>query len=149
MKTTILLVFAFCAVYTTRAQTAEDSVKTAVNNLFTAMKAADSVGIINAFAKGAILQSINEKEGSTTVADEKVIDFAHAIAGMQKNDADERIRFEVLEIDGPLAIVWTPYQFYYKGNFSHCGVDSYQLVRVKGMWKIQYLIDTRRKGGCL
>jgi len=61
---------------------------------------------------------------------------------------DERINFDMVRTDGPLATAWTPYKFYYKGNFSHCGVDSYQLVRINGIWKIQYLIDTRRNMSC-
>jgi len=48
-----------------------------------------------------------------------------------------------------MATVWAPYKFYYKGTFSHCGVDMFQLVRMKGGWKIVYLIDTRRKEPCL
>jgi hypothetical protein len=62
--------------------------------------------------------------------------------------ADERITFETIKIDGPLAVAWTPYKFYYEGKFSHCGVNSFQLVRLNGAWKIQYLIDTRRRTGC-
>jgi hypothetical protein len=54
----------------------------------------------------------------------------------------------MVKADGALAVAWTPYKFYYKGNFSHCGIDSYQLVRINGIWKIQYLIDTRRKANC-
>ena len=30
-------------------------------------------------------------------------------------------------------------------NFSHCGVNSFQLFNDNGQWKIIYLIDTRRK----
>jgi len=67
---------------------------------------------------------------------------------MPKDAADERIVFETIRIDGPLASVWTPYNFYYEGKFSHCGVNSFQLVKINGEWKIQYLIDTRRKQGC-
>ncbi|HEY4150385.1 MAG TPA: hypothetical protein VGM41_15710, partial [Chitinophagaceae bacterium] len=58
---------------------------------------------------------------------------------------DERIQFETIRIDGALAIVWAPYQFFYNGKLNHCGADSFQLVRSNGKWKIQYLIDTRRK----
>ncbi len=149
MRRIYLLLIAATTVGVLHAQTAEDSVKAAVNNLFTAMKSSDSAGIIAAFTGSAILQTIQDKDSKISVLGEKVADFAHVIAGLQKNDADERIAFDVIKIDGPLAIVWTPYQFYYKGTFSHCGVDSYQLLRVDGAWKIQYLIDTRRKGGCL
>jgi hypothetical protein len=149
MRKLVAFVLCLALVYNAPAQTAEDSVKAAVNSLFTAMKNADSAGIIRSFTSGGLLQSVNEKDGKTSIADEKVVDFAHIIAGLKKGDGDERITFDVVKIDGPLAIVWTPYQFYYKGAFSHCGVDSYQLVRINGEWKIQYLIDTRRKGGCL
>jgi hypothetical protein len=47
-----------------------------------------------------------------------------------------------------MAAVWTPYNFYYNGQFSHCGVNSFQVIRFKDGWKIQYIIDTRRRTGC-
>jgi len=54
----------------------------------------------------------------------------------------------LIKIDGPLAFVWAPYNFFYKGKFSHCGVDCFAMVRMNGSWKIQYIIDTRRKNAC-
>ncbi|MFM2327697.1 MAG: hypothetical protein RIR31_1899 [Bacteroidota bacterium] len=132
-----------------KAQTAEDSVKATINKLFIAMKASDAVLLKTAFADSAILQSIGRsKSGQIIVENETVEEFASSISKLQKGDGDERIKFDVIKIDGPLAVVWAPYHFFYKGAFSHCGVDSFQLVRINGEWKIQYLIDTRRKNGC-
>lgn len=131
------------------AQTAEDSVKAAVNKLFTGMKSSDAALIRSSFADSAILQTIaRNKEGAVIIRNETVDAFAKAVASMPKDAADERISFETIKIDGPLAIVWTPYNFYYEGKFSHCGVNSFQLVKMNGEWRIQYLIDTRRKQGC-
>ncbi len=130
------------------AQTAEDSVKQTVNKLFAAMKESDRKSLQEAFADSAILQTILDKNGKTVVETEAVKDFATSISKISKGDADERISFDVVKIDGDLAIVWAPYQFYWKGIFSHCGADSFQLVRINGVWKIQYLIDTRRKEKC-
>jgi hypothetical protein len=131
------------------AQSTEDSVKAVVNQLFDAMKGVDPVKLKDAFADSAVLQTIRRKQdGSFFVANEKVNDFAASIAKAKKDSLDERITFETIKIDGPLAIVWTPYKFYYAGNFSHCGVNSFQLVRINGRWKIQFLIDTRRRQGC-
>ncbi len=131
------------------AQTAEDSVKAAVNKLFIAMKSSDGILLKAAFADSAVLQTITRnKEGQTVVVNEAVNDFAASIAKLPKGAADEQIVFDVIRIDGPLAIVWTPYKFYYNGSFSHCGVNSFQLVKLNGEWKIQYIIDTRRKKGC-
>ena len=42
----------------------------------------------------------------------------------------------------------TPYKFYVGEKFSHCGVNSFQLVKIRGEWKIQYIIDTRRRQNC-
>ena len=47
-----------------------------------------------------------------------------------------------------MANVWTAYSFYFDGKFSHCGVNSFQLLKEAGEWKIFYLVDTRRKEGC-
>jgi hypothetical protein len=131
------------------AQTAEDSVKAAVNSLFEGMKNADPTAIKNAFADSAILQTIiNGPNGKITVRTEPVTAFENSISKLAKGAADERIEFGSVKVDGALASVWTPYKFYYNGNFSHCGANSFQLIRVNGSWKIQYLIDTRRRQGC-
>ncbi len=149
MKYYVIILLAVCLSFTANAQTAEDSVKAVVNNLFTGMKNADAVLLKSTFADSAILQTITRnKEGKTIIQTEEVAGFVEQVSKMPKDAADERITFDVLRIDGPLAIVWTPYKFYFNGKFSHCGVNSFQLVRINGNWKIQYLIDTRRRAGC-
>ncbi len=131
------------------AQTTEDSVKATITKLFDGMKNSDAAMLRSAFADSAILQSIGRnKEGKTVIENETVNDFADQISKLAKGAADERITYDVIKIDGPLAMVWAPYKFYFNGKFSHCGVDDFQLVRVNGEWKIQYLIDTRRRAGC-
>ena len=149
MKYLLFLVLAFFICTTLLAQTAEDSVKTVVNLLFTGMKNADADVFKNVFADSAIMQTISRsKEGKTIVKNQDLKEFTDFVSKQAKGDADERISFETIKIDGPLAVVWTPYKFYYKGEFSHCGVNSFHLVRFGGTWKIQYLIDTRRRQEC-
>ncbi|MFT3934348.1 MAG: nuclear transport factor 2 family protein [Chitinophagaceae bacterium] len=149
MKSIFLLTALIAFSCTAHSQTTEDSVKAAVKLLFDGMINSDPAKIQSAFADSAILQTIGRvKEGSETIKNESVKEFVASISKLPKGAADERISFETIKIDGPLAAVWTPYKFYYKGQFSHCGVDSYQLVRINGVWKIQYLIDTRRKQPC-
>jgi hypothetical protein len=145
----ILLTFATAMYAGAKAQSTEDSVKAAVNRLFEGMKTADAALLKSAFADSSILQTIaHDKEGHFYIRNEKLSDFADFVAKQKKGAADERIVFETIRIDGPLASVWTPYRFYYKGQLIHCGVNSFQLVRLNGEWKIQYLIDTRRKIKC-
>ena len=123
----------------------EDLVKVTVNQLFTGMKTSDSVLIKKSFSKNAVLQTITK---SGEVKNENINDFAISISKAEKQSLDERIKFSNILIDGNLASVWTTYEFYYKGQFSHCGVNSFQLVKSNTEWKIQYIIDTRRKDNC-
>lgn len=149
MKYLAVVLSIFCLQQSVQAQSAQDSVKAVVNNLFTGMKNADAVLLRSCFADSAIMQTIAmNKEGKTVIRNEKVAEFISFVADQKKDAADERIEFGAIQIDGPLAVVWTPYKFYYQGKFSHCGVNSFHLVRFEGNWKIQYLIDTRRRTGC-
>lgn len=146
MKYCYFFILALITGSSLHAQTTEDSVKATVNKLFESMKNSDAAALTSVFADSAIMQTIvNTKDGKTIIRNEKIADFSAAIGKLPKGAADERISFETVKTDGPLAIVWTPYQFYFNGQFSHCGVNSFQLVRLNGQWKIQYIIDTRRK----
>jgi hypothetical protein len=128
------------------AQTAEDSVKHTISKMFSGMKDANTAKLLSAFSDSAILQTISQdKEGKVIVRTEDIREFAEFVGKQAPGKADERIQFASINIDGNLASVWTPYQFYFDGKFSHCGANSFQLVRINSEWKIQYLVDTRRR----
>lgn len=147
MKKIILSVLVISTALATHAQSAEDSVKAVINNLFTAMKTSNAVLLKSVFADSAVLQTI-ETRGGTKVKTDAVAGFVESISKLPAGAADEQITFDVVKIDDALASVWTPYKFYFNSKFSHCGVNSFQLVRFNGEWKIQYLIDTRRRTNC-
>ena len=149
MKYILALLTATIIMTITQAQTTEDSVKAVVNKMFEAMRNADAEALRTTFSESIVFHTIaTSKEGVELVKSEEPKGFIDFVGKEKKGVLDERISFETIKIDGPLAIVWTPYKFYYKGSFSHCGVNSFQLVRTNGTWKIQYIIDTRRKTGC-
>lgn len=150
MKTNFVALAFLLMSATASGQTSVDSVKTVITKMFIAMKSGDSSMLVSCFADSAILQTIaKSKTGKVSIRNEEISEFAKQIASLPKGDADERITYDVVKVDADLAIAWTPYQFYFKGNFSHCGVNSFQLVRLNGEWKIQYIIDTRRKDNCV
>jgi len=120
-------------------------IEKSIRNLFSGMKNADPALMKSAFAEGAILQTIT-KDG--TVKNESVQEFMDSVSKFSKDDLDERIIVEAVHTDGGLASVFTPYSFFFKGQFSHCGANSFQLVKQQNDWKIQYIIDTRRKENC-
>lgn len=127
----------------------EEAIKKTINQLFEGMQKTDSILMRSAFNQGAILQSIaKSKDGKTTVRTENLDAFIKSIALIRNQFLDERIVFTKILIDDHLASVWTDYQFYINEKFSHCGVNSFQLVKTAAGWKIVYLIDTRRKENC-
>jgi hypothetical protein len=149
MKFFLILLTACLTVANVNAQTAEDSVKAVINKMFDAMKNSDAASLKSCFGDSIVFQTITRnKEGNLVVKNESVNGFVESISKLEKGAADERIVFETIKIDGPMAAVWAPYNFYYNGQFSHCGVNSFQVIRFTEGWKIQYIIDTRKRQGC-
>jgi len=61
---------------------------------------------------------------------------------------DERLTNFDIKVDANLALAWIDYEFWLNDNFSHCGVNSFHLVRTDNKWKIISLIDSRKKENC-
>ena len=51
-------------------------------------------------------------------------------------------------IRGPIAVVWGEFEFWIDGEFSHCGVDSADLVKIGGEWKVANFMWTVEKDDC-
>lgn len=60
----------------------------------------------------------------------------------------ERMRNPRVSVRGGIAAVWTEYDFHREGKFSHCGVDSFNLVKMPEGWRIAGLIYTVESRGC-
>jgi hypothetical protein len=48
----------------------------------------------------------------------------------------------VAMVDGPIAMVWLPYDFYVNGTWSHCGVDIFTMIKDDTTWIITSLAYT-------
>jgi len=142
----ILILFisapAFC-------QTDKEDIKKTINIMFDAMRKGDSTVLRSTFAKGLVFQSVGtKKDGTTALSAESPDRFIKQIGTPHKEVYDERITWGDIKVDGPLASVWTPYKFYLGQQFSHCGVNFFQLMKTAQGWKIIYIVDTRRKDNC-
>jgi len=129
---------------------AEKEVLAVVDKLFDAMRARDTAALRSVFAPGAMLGSVESANGvSSLKRDADGVDgFAKALARPSPSAWDERTAHPVVRIDGELAMVWVDYTFYLGDRKSHCGVDAFQLVKGAQGWKIETLLDTRRREGC-
>ncbi len=124
----------------------ESEVQKAVEIFFEGFHSRDSLKIKSVIEENMILQSISESEKGNRLTDEKASEFIKSIVSIPKEvKFEERIISCKIQIDGAMAHVWTPYEFYINGKLSHKGVNSFQLFKEKDKWKIIYIVDTRRK----
>ena len=130
---------------TTGSTTSEKEVKQVIQNMFQAMLQADTSSLRACFSDKVIFQTIVNKPEGAMINTVSINDFIQSIGKQAPNALDERIEFGAIQVDPLMATVWTPYTFYLKGQYSHKGINSFQLVKFKEGWKIQYLIDTRYK----
>ena len=142
MKKIIILLLLF-GTQITVAQEAE--IKKSIGVFFEGMHTTDTLKI-KSVCKDLILQSVSEKNGVTKLNNEPIAEFYKSIASIPKTmKIEERLLDYKIQVDGAMAHVWTPYEFYINGKLSHKGVNSFQLFKEGETWKIIYIIDTRRK----
>jgi hypothetical protein len=126
-----------------------EEVQRVIASLFEGMKSKNVDLIKAAFHPEASMQTVKAGESGSELGSNSLADFISRIGSTPANTIlDERILDYQIKVDGDLAAAWTPYEFYVNENFSHCGVNSFQLIKTPEGWKITYIIDTRRKEGC-
>jgi len=60
----------------------------------------------------------------------------------------ERIWNPEVEVRDRIAIAWTPYDFHSDGVFSHCGVNTFSLLKGTNGWKITGIVFSVQTDGC-
>jgi hypothetical protein len=138
--------------YAQNIQGASDTaaVKQTINTLFDAIRKGDSTLLRSVFSRSMMLQSIsNEKDGKSVLSTDSVDGLVKDIGTPHTDVYDERVVYGAIKIDGDLACVWAPAKFYVGGQFDHCGVDAFQLIRTMDGWKVFSLVHTTRKDNCI
>jgi len=144
------LLISMCATSVSLAQTDDKiAVERVIIQLFDGMRAADTTMMAQVFTPNALLASIGRSNDPNVIVHTPATSFVQSI-GRPRNDVyDERTAEMDIKVDGNMASAWVPYSFYIGDTFSHCGVNSIQLAKFEGSWKITYVIDTRRKENCI
>ena len=123
---------------------------------------AEDVAQVEAVAE-ALLQGISEGNGQ--LLEDALHPAAYLMAVPDEGTARRQERVEFIqsvgdsggrylermweprtEVSGPVATVWAPYDFHIDGQFSHCGIDAFQLIRQEDRWVILSVVYTMRRG---
>ncbi len=150
MRLFTLLVSLFFGTVLFAQQDETKAVQKTIETFFEGFHSQDSILIKQVVSEGIVLQSIGkDPSGEVMVRTEAFGKFIKSIVSIPETTKFQEVlkSFEI-QIDGPMANAWTPYEFRLNDAFHHCGVNSFQLVKHGEDWKIVYLIDTRRKTGC-
>ncbi|BFP43554.1 nuclear transport factor 2 family protein [Flavobacteriaceae bacterium GF1] len=134
------------------AQDAErEAVKNVVEGFFEAFHKQDSLGMKSFVGDNVVLQTTGRnKEGKTMLRTTPIGKLYESIVSIPDSVSfEEKLTSWNIQVDRTMANAWVGYEFWLNGNFSHCGINSFQMVDFDGEWKIIYLIDTRGRAGCL
>jgi hypothetical protein len=100
----------------------------------------------------AILAHVREDGGATAVTDKGVrrLTWKEFAANLKPDGRrfEERLTDPAVDVDGDIAMIWSPYVFLIDGKLSHCGVNHFDLVRENGQWKVLNITWTQRTAGC-
>ena len=148
MKKSILLLASVLFIHLAHGQEVE--IRATIDKMFASMYKADTAALRTCFTPGAKFMTYSyDAKGNPRAKGEAVADFLRGIGLMGAANMEERLTGWQCLIDDGIASVWTPYELYFENKFSHCGVNSFQLISVQGEWKISMITDTRRKVGCI
>jgi len=91
--------------------------------------------------------AVEKADGSRDVRRMTAAEFAsHIKPGPER--FEERLTDPAIEVDGDIAMIWSPYVFLVDGKVQHCGVDHFDVVRQNGSWKVANVTWSQRTTGC-
>ena len=124
------------------------AVLSAVDAFFAALARGDRAGLENTTFPGSVfVASTIDSAGQITNSTRSRRDFVTALSDRRASRL-ERYWDPSVQIRDGIAHFWAPYDFHVDGEFTHCGIDSFQLIRSEGRWKIGSSAYTVRRQNC-
>lgn len=127
--------------------TAEGEIVAVVQEFFDAMAAGDSaLGASTLLLEGQFTSIRETPEGARTGIT-RHSDFLTSIASGDQARL-ERMWDPTVLVQGRVAMLWTPYDFHIDGEFSHCGIDVFSLLKTDDRWRIAGVSYTVERDDC-
>ena len=107
-----------------------------VQKFFDSIETRDRELLESILVPGSLNISVRKAEDEEATFN--IMSYEEMVAALTRSgrNAKERSWDETVLTQGNIAVVWTPYDFHLDGEFSHCGVDSFQLIKQAGQWLI-------------
>ena len=129
-------------------QTVEAGVMAPINAMFAGLATRDGAAILaQVRPEGGATVAAENPDGTRSIRHLSWTEFAGGIKPGPEH-YEERLSDPAIEVDGDVAMVWSPYVFMIDGKLHHCGVDHFDLIRENGAWKILNITWSKRAVGC-
>jgi hypothetical protein len=123
------------------------AVTEAATTLLAALSAPDTATLAQLLTPDAMIYSVRAGEGGPTVRAVSRAAFLESL-GNEDQELLERMWSPKVEVDGDVAMVWTPYDFHLNGEFSHCGTDIFTMLKGPEGWQVASITFNVVREGC-
>jgi len=112
-----------------------DAILKTVQAFFDTMTARDVEGARKILMPQGRFHAMRMRDGKP---DPRAFSNEEYLADLQssKQTMRERMWNPEVRVHGLIATVWTPYDFWIDGKFSHCGIDAFDLIKTEEGWKL-------------
>ena len=153
VKNGINLLFACSIVLSPFARAQSDADEAAilhtVDAFFAALANRDRESLEALTIPGSLNISVSvEADGSVRFSNRNHDELIAALSSPSANKPLERYWDATVLVRGDIAVFWAPYDFHVGSQFSHCGIDSFQLIRRQGKWLLSNLSWTSEREAC-
>jgi len=124
------------------------AVEVVASTILSALSAGDTATLSALLTPGAMIYSVREGGEGPALREVTRVAFLEGLGG-EDQDFLERMWDPLVEIDGQVAMVWAPYDFYLSGEFSHCGTDVFTMLKGPGGWQVASITYNVVREGCL
>jgi hypothetical protein len=125
----------------------ETAVVEVVRVFFKAMTTKDVERSSTLMTADGILYGYRETEAGLQIVRPTHASYLEGLAG-RENELIERFWDPKVLLHDRMAVVWTPYDLYVDGEFSHCGIDSFSLLKMDEGWKITGIVFSMEAENC-
>ncbi|MEN8143373.1 MAG: hypothetical protein ABFS14_00340 [Gemmatimonadota bacterium] len=120
-----------------------------ITGFFDAVLASDSAAARSLFHPNTQLASSGANPaGAAGVRYTPIGQLFDGLGGSTAGDWNEEIGDTELRVYDNLVTAANRYVFRFKGEVSHCGVNTWQIAKIGDEWKVVGLVDTRRRQTC-
>lgn len=149
MKKTLTTLLVSLMLTTAVADEADDraTVMDVIETFFAGLTAKDTDSMRQIMTEDGILYGYRETAEGLVVFNPTHAAYLENLASREGIPV-ERIWDVEIMLHDRIAVVWTPYDFYSDGVFSHCGMNSFSMLKTDDGWKITGVVFSVQPENC-